>query len=63
MFDSTANSVINILVTAGHSLLYILVSSTPYVLVVSMQAQRDDIANLKEDMAKLVRHLTPIGGN
>ena len=28
-----------------------------------MQAQRDDIAKLKEDMAKLVQALTPSGGN
>jgi len=28
-----------------------------------MQAQRDDIAKLKEDMAKLMQQLTPIGGN
>ena len=28
-----------------------------------MQAQKDDIAKLKEDMAKLVQALTPSGGN
>ena len=28
-----------------------------------MQAQRDDIAKMKEDLAQLVQALTPSGGN
>ena len=33
------------------------------MLLIFMQAQRDDIAKLKEDMAKFMQQLTPIGGN
>ena len=32
-------------------------------LFCNLQAQRDDIAKLKEDIAKLLQALTPSGGN
>ena len=40
-----------------------LIESTLFYFQNNFQAQRDDIAKLKEEIAKLVQALTPTGGN